>query len=119
MNFYSRFLFSAERGIGVGPAVIQKAPALADPLIQTEVYFDDQDFFFFRTRFFQNLPESIRDERPAPELQLVFLAHAVAGGQMDAVGDGVAPLNRLPGVVPIAVFGLMSLDPADGRGIKE
>ena len=79
----------------------------------------------------QDAAKGIRDKRSAPELESnagsavaadvsMFVAHAVDGGDVHAVGDGVGALDGLPrlilGRAEALFFRRM---PADGGGIKE
>ena len=50
----------------------------------------------------------------------LFQADAVGGTDVAAVGDGVAALDQLPGIVlGVAVLGLLRGVPADGGGVEE
>ena len=50
----------------------------------------------------------------------MLVADAVDRADEDSVGDGMCPLNGLPGVVlGCAELGLLAGVPADGRGVEE
>src|SRR5690606_28816293 len=61
----------------------------------------------------------------APELDPVrlrpaLMAHPIHGADIDAVGDGVAPLDRLPGgLLLLAMLRLLRRAPAAGGGVEE
>jgi hypothetical protein len=75
-------------------------------------------------RLGQHRAERIGNERAAPEFQAAlgrsFVAHAVDGRHVDAVGDRVRALDGAPGVVlGRAELGLLGVVPADGGGIEQ
>ena len=68
----------------------------------------------------EHAAEGVGDEAAAPELHAALAAGAVDGDDGHAVGDGMAALYGLPGVVLLAVVVLVLADvPADGRGVEE
>src|SRR5262245_65342687 len=94
-------------------------------LIHTiEVQRHDENFFLNGVRFSQDLARGISDETLAPEFYAVagnyLVPHTVGHGDVTAVSDGVASLNRFPGIVlRLAVLRFFSRMPADRRGEKE
>src|SRR5436190_1229285 len=88
---------------GIDATIAQEWPVAAHVFHPPPVAFDDQQFFRFVAGLLQYHAERIRHERPAPELEPAFgralVADAVDRGDKNAVGDRVAALHRLPGVV--------------------
>ena len=66
----------------------------------------------------------IGHEAAAPELdpaaRVALVAHAVDGADVDAVGNGVAPLDRFPGRLLLgAVLRLLRREPTDGGWVEQ
>src|SRR5688572_16444637 len=79
---------------------------------------------FLLGRHFHNVSSRIAHETRAPEFNaprvLTFVSHSVYGCNKNAVGDGVASLNCLPGrELRVSVLLFLGGVPADGSRIKE
>src|SRR5204862_6437046 len=93
-----------DRTVRVDPAVAKERPVAADRLLMLPIAGDDQRLFLVARRLGDHLAERIGDEAAAPELEPVaadagqrLVADAVDGRDVDAVGDRVGALGRLPG----------------------
>src|SRR6266404_2688063 len=91
--------------VRVDAAVAQKRPIAARVFAFRGIALNDENFFFVVRGFGENLPEGIGDKGIAPELQpriaflrLAFKSHAIDDRSVDAVGDGMAALDRFPGI---------------------
>src|SRR5437899_575393 len=112
--------------VRVDAAVAQKGPIAARVFAFCGVALDDEDFFLVVRSFGENLAEGVGDERIAPEFQawiaffrLAFESHAIDDRGVDAVGNGMAALNRFPGVkLCSAELRLFVRVPADAGRIK-
>src|ERR1700722_10761463 len=119
------------RRVSFNAPVTQKGPIAARILDGVEVDFLDQDGFAVMRRLGQNAAEGVSDKRAAPELEpdargavatyiSIFMADTVDGGDIDAIGDCMGPLNGLPRVILRRSKGLLLRRmPADRGGIKE
>ncbi len=122
---------SRDRRIGIDAPVAQKGPVAARILEVLQVNFLDQDGFAVMGRLGQDAAKGIGDKGSAPELEpdargavaayvSMFVANAVDGSDVNAVGDGMGSLDGLPRVVlrraEVLFFRRM---PADGGGIEE
>ena len=87
--------------IGVNAAVTQEGPVRALDIKPVEVAFGDDDLFSFDSRFGDELARWIAHKTLAPEINAVrriaFMARSIGHRYINAVGDGVAALNRFPG----------------------
>src|SRR5438477_9798736 len=91
-----------QAGVGIDPAITQKRPMR--PMFVHAFPFDiSQDDFFPIDRTFGNdFAAGCRDEALPPEFDAIapggrFVSDPVSHGDVTAVGDGVAALNRFPG----------------------
>src|ERR1700761_3260338 len=117
--------------VGVDAAVAQEGPVAARVFEQAQVDLADEDLFLVVRGLGNDAAEGIGEERSAPELEAgalplvalqvaVLHAYAVDGGNKDSVGDGVAALDGLPGVIlGLAELGLLRRVPADGGRVEE
>src|SRR4051794_35074165 len=103
-----------DAAVGVDAAVAQERPVAPHLLLAGEVDLADQDLLLVDRGLGDDDAEGIAEERRAPELeaglsgQARLVAHAVHGREVDAVRDGVAALDGLPGVaLGDAVLGLL------------
>src|SRR5262245_59164840 len=87
-------------GVGVDAPVAQERPVAAHVLDASAVALDDEDLLLGPRAFLEDDAERIGHERAAPELQAAvgrsLVPDAVDGRHVDAVGDGMGALNRLP-----------------------
>src|SRR5205807_7708831 len=114
--------------VGIDPSVTQERPPPAHLLDAAEIDLRDHDRLAVPRRFRDHRPERIREERRAPELDAVpipsvarsFMSYAVDGSYVATVGDGMAALDRAPGVELLgAVRRLLIRMPADGSRIEQ
>src|SRR4029077_19158945 len=113
-----------DRRIGVNSAVAKERPIAAGFFAPGRIAFDDQDFFLGGGSFGKNLPERVRDEGVAPELQAgisrvgpAFESDAIHDGGEDSIGNGVRALNGAPGVeLRCAELSFLAGMPADAGG---
>ncbi len=99
-------------------------PRLLDP---RHVDFDSEDRFLVGWRLRDHHPKGIDHERAPPELDPALApavgplqAHAVHRRHVTPVGDGVAALDRTPGVELLrSVLGFLRRVPADRRRIAQ
>src|SRR6266852_4076036 len=94
-----------DRLIGVDAAVAQKRPVAARFLTLGGIAFDDEDFFLVVRSFGDDLAKRIGDKGISPELQsrvaffgFAFKSNAIDDAGVNSISDGVAALNRFPGV---------------------
>jgi uncharacterized protein (TIGR00730 family) len=111
-----------EVGVGIDTAVAEEmrpdAAEILDDAPKVEVVVED--FLVFGGGLGDDFAVGIGDERAAPELGSVVGAAAVDGGEVAAVGDGVAALDGFPGaVLGLAESGFFLGQPADGGGVDE
>jgi hypothetical protein len=84
----------------------------------------EHDFFAINRTFRHDFAARCADEALSPELDSVstgrfFVTYAIRCGDIAAVGDRVAALNRFPGgMLRDAEFFFLCRVPADGRRIK-
>ena len=89
------------------------------------VYFHQHRFVLIHAALGDEFAARIAGKALAPEFQSRaaargFMADAVNGGHITAVGDGVAALNGLPGgVLGFAFSGFLGGMPADGGGVQD
>src|SRR5271157_3622002 len=91
---------AGDAGVGVDSPVAQKRPVAAHFFDAAGVALDDERLFAIVGGLRQQLAERIGHERAAPEFEpspgRPFVPHAVDGGHVDAVGDGVRALDGAP-----------------------
>src|SRR6266478_397875 len=89
------------RGVGINAPVSQERPVAASVFIASRIAFLHQNFFLAGA-LHQQLPERIGNKRMSPKFQsafrAAFKAHAIDGGDKNAVGDGMGTLNGAPGI---------------------
>src|SRR5271154_3176392 len=95
------------------PTVTHEAPPSLYVFTQLQVAGDGQDLLL-RVCAREHLAELVAHEGTAPESHVLLRADPVHSGDDDAVGDGVPPLYRLPGVPPAPLYLLYPLHRADG-----
>src|ERR1039458_1775415 len=106
--------------VGVDSAIAQEGPVAADFLDPGEVAFDDQGFLGAGAGARDYFAKRIGDKRIAPELEFTLDADAIDGSDEDAVGDGVAALDRLPGVLLLGTdFFRLAMPPSDRGRIEQ
>src|ERR1039458_3963444 len=122
---------TGDGSVTVDAAVAQEGPVAANLLQLMQVYFAEQNFFLIVRSFGQHAPEGIAEERPSPEFEAFagrgiaanvasLEADAIHHANINAVCDGVRPLDGAPGVVlRLAEFRLLRGMPSDGRGVKQ
>ena len=120
-----------DRRIGVHPPVAQKGPVAALVFKQVQVNLCHQHLFGIVRGLGNHPAEGVGDKRPAPELEswpldaiaanvAMLHADAIRRGHVDAVGNGVAALDGLPGVMlGLSVLGFLVWVPADGSRIEQ
>jgi len=107
-------------GVGIDAAVAEKRPDAAEILDRLEIEVVVEDFLVFGGGLGDQFAVGICDERAAPELGVVLGAGAVDGGEVAAVGDGVAALHGFPcAVLGRAEGGFFLGQPADGGRVNE
>src|ERR1019366_6720132 len=121
---------TGDGSVTVDAAVAQEGPVAANLLQLMQVYFAEQNFFLIVRSFGEHAPEGIAEERPSPEFEAFagrgiaanvasLKAGAIHHADINAIGDGVCPLDGAPGVMlRFAELGLllgMPLIPADQR----
>src|SRR6266404_172369 len=112
--------------VGVDAAVAQKRPIAARVFAFRGIALDDQDFFFVARSLGENLAEGIGDKRIAPEFQagiaffgLAFESHTIDDSGVDSVSNGMAALDRFPGIeLGSAELRFFVRVPADAGRIK-
>src|SRR5688572_5043381 len=104
--------------VRVDPPVAQERPSPASRLDLLEVAVDDEDLLAL-AGLRRHDAHRLGDERVAPELQLPFGADAVDGDDEAAVGDGVAALDGVPGLVLDVLVLHLAKPGADGGGIEQ
>src|SRR5205823_3678218 len=85
--------------IRIDPPVAQERPVAADLFHLARLARGPDDFLAVVPPLGEKCAEGIADERRAPEIEPTafgaFMANAVDGSHVDAVGDGVRALARL------------------------
>src|SRR5688572_7274001 len=125
MLYAARFSVQVPSGdvlVCVDPAVAEEGPMGAARAHLREIAGGDEHFFS-GPAFDQETSARIRDEAAAPELDaalgVALVAYPVHRAHVDAVGDGVASLDRLPGRLLLRpVLVLLRREPPDGCGIE-
>ena len=113
--------------IGVDAAVTEEGPIAAGLFALRGIAFNYQDFFFVVRGFGQNAAEGIGNERIAPKFEasvaffgFAFVADTINDRDVNAVGDGVGPLDCAPRIeLSGAELGFLVRMPADAGGIKD
>src|SRR5439155_22641358 len=113
-----------DRRVGVDAAVAEEGPVAPYLLLVGEVALDDEHLLGAARGRLQHDAEGITRERRAPELEpavgWALVPDAVHGRHVDAVGDRVRALHRLPGRdLRLAMRGLLARMPANGAGVEE
>ena len=106
--------------IRVDAAVAEIGPVAAVVVGLVEVKLFDMQGFLEVGSLIEDASESVGDEAATPELHTALKTSAVDAHHGDTVGDSVAALDGLPGIVLFAVIMLiLTYIPADSGGIEE
>ncbi len=108
-----------ERPVGLRPPVPEEPPAFPDDLVLREIDLHDEDFLVNPACPGKNVSESVGNERTPEKPKTPLVAHPVDGGDVDAVCDRVAPLDRLPRLAPVAFRRFLPDDSADGGRVED
>src|SRR3990167_7430180 len=113
-------------GVGINTPVAEERPVAADLFEMMKIDFGDQNFLFLCRCLRKDDTLWIGDEGCPPKLdsrrvlERPLESDTVDRSDIDAVGNGVTALHRLPGIAlsfPVLCF-LMRV-PTDGRRVKE
>ena len=113
--------------IGINPPVAEEGPVGAGGVHVSQIHGDEEVSFLGDSGLGEDFAGGAGDEALPPEFQAVaahagedFVADAVDGGDVAAVGDGVGALDGFPrSVLALAVFGLFAGMPADGGRVEK
>src|SRR5262245_12123823 len=114
-----------EIAVRVRPPVAQERPIPAHVLYPVSRAGHDEHFLLRVRRPGDDHPERVADEGRSPELEPLpggrrLEPDAIDRGHVAPVGDAVAALDRLPGIMLLlAVLCLLARVPADGRRVDE
>src|SRR5882672_7462301 len=115
-----------DAAVRVDAPVAEERPVAAHFLHACEVHLGDDEGLLVGGRLRDDDAKRISQEGVTPELDAgalpveLFEAHAIHRRDPAAVRDGVAPLDRAPGIdLRRAVLGLLARVPADRRGIAQ
>src|ERR1019366_4167742 len=122
---------TGDGSVTVDAAVAQEGPVAANLLQLMQVYFAEQNFFLIVRSFGEHAPEGIAEERPSPEFEAIagrgiaanvasLKAGAIHHADINAIGDGVCPLDGAPGVMlRFAELGLLRGMPSNSGRVKK
>src|SRR2546422_5716874 len=114
--------------ISVNPAIAQKRPVRALRVDLAEIAFCHQNGLFRDAGLRNDLSRRVGDEALPPELNAAprisvrrrLMSDAVGDRDINAVGDGVRALDRLPRrMLALAVFGFLAGMPADRGRVEQ
>ncbi len=113
--------------VGINAPVAQEWPVRAGLIHMREVNGRYENLFRIHARLRDDFSRRARDKALPPELDAIaayafedFVASAVHGGHVAAVGDGVAALNELPrAMLFCSVRFFLRRMPADGGGVEK